>query len=63
VLTAFATFARDTQLCPDIGHLGITITANIAYLLIGNLAAYAYVHVFSSVSRSVNANENDCQQQ
>ena len=63
MLTAFTTFTGNAQFSPDIGHLGVTVTANIAYLLVSNLAANAYVHGFPSVTASVNANENDCQQQ
>ena len=63
MLTALATFTAYTQLGANIGHLSVTVTADVSNLLIGNLAANAYVHDFSSVGVSVNANENDCQQQ
>jgi ferrous iron transport protein A len=63
MLSAFAAFTGNAKPGADVGQLDAPVTADIADLLISNLAADAHVHDGSSLTRrSLNVNENDCQQ-
>ena len=61
-LAAFTATARYPGFCLKIRKITYTITADIADLVISNLAANTDVHRELRRFLSVNANTNDCQQ-
>lgn len=61
-LAAFTATARYPGFCLKIRKITYTITADIADLVISNLAANTDVHRELRRYLSVNANTNDCQQ-